>query len=104
MSTGNLSLEEPKSAAKELSKGVVRIDFKGLGEGGFRFLGLFVLEEKQRLFAPGFRIVGMLGDDLIHETQGRFVLPLLVLAERRGDFLVNRLAAPFEFLAAAART
>src|SRR5262249_59073917 len=56
-----------------------------------------------RLAAPDLRIAGVLGGHVVHRLQGRLVLTVGVLLERLGDLLVDRLAAPLELLAAAAR-
>src|SRR5439155_1679873 len=53
--------------------------------------------------APGLGVVRVLGQDLVHGAQGGLVLAGGVLLEGLVDLDVDRLAAPLEFLAAAAR-
>ena len=92
-----------KHAVQQVSKRIVRIDCKGLLQRILRVVNAIVLIEQLRLTTPGLGVGRMLGRHLIHEPQGGLVLPFLILAKGLVDLHVNRLTAPLEFFAAAAR-
>src|SRR5262249_21202200 len=84
-------------------EGVAGVEFQGLLERALGLLPPVQLVEQLRLAAPGLGVGRVLGQDLVHGPQGGLVLAVGVLLEGLVDLDVDRLAAPLEFLAAAAR-
>ena len=68
------------------------------------FIHALVVVKKQSLAPPGFRIARVLLDDVVHHPQRGIVLPFLILLEGLVDLHMDRLTAPLELFAAAART
>jgi hypothetical protein len=101
---GNLPFVLPEHATQQMTECVVRVNFERLLQCVLRLVHAVILVEELSLAAPGFRIAGVFGGDFIHHAQGCFMLSLFVLAKSFIDLDVDRLTAPLEFFAAAART
>ncbi len=101
---GQLALQVTEAAAQVIAEGVIRADLEGFFQGGLGLLEALHLIEELGLAAPGFRVVGVGLDHFFHGLQGDLVLAAGVLLKGFFELGVNGLTAPFEFLAAAART
>src|SRR5207249_4388034 len=99
----HLPLVLAESAAQKMPKRIIGIKLQSLVQSLFGLFDSVVLIEKLSVPAPSFRVVRMLRDDAGHDPQGHVMLAVLVLTKRFVDLDVDRLATPFEFLAAAAR-
>ena len=99
-----LVVDDAFHRAQKIAERVIGHFLECFGEGRLGFVGLLILPKQERLFAPGFGIVGVLGDNFVHNAECGVVLPDLILLKGLGDFLMDRLAAPLELLAAATGT
>jgi hypothetical protein len=91
-----------EAAAQVMAEGVIRVEVEGLLQGGLGLVRPFEVIKELRLTAVNFRVGGILGKGLVQRREGGLVLAVGVLLEGAVDLLIDRLAAPFEFLAAAA--
>src|SRR5262249_42956480 len=98
-----LALLVAELGAQEQAVGVVGVDVEGLLQGLLGLLDLAVAEQEPGLLAPGLGVAAVGADHLVHGPQGRLVLAVGLLVEGPLDAGVDRLTAPLELLAAAAR-
>ena len=93
-----------EETAKQVAEGILRVDLQSLLQRVFGFLQAAAAVEQQSLATPSFRIGRVRVGYLVHDLESGLVLAVFIQAERliHGD--MDGLAAPLEFLAAAART